>query len=461
MLVRFHGAAGEVTGSCHEVEANGHRLLLDCGMIQGSDEDERRNEDPFPFDVGDIDAVVLSHAHIDHSGRLPLLVKRGYRGPIWTEHATADLLKVMLEDSANLAQMDADRDNKYRRDGKSNHKPLFTKTDVAAVLRQVRGMDYEKPREILGGVTLTLRDAGHILGSASVELAADEPAGRRVLAFSGDLGPRGTPILRDPVPVPRADLVLLESTYGGREHRERQATLDEIRDVLEHAWADQGNVIIPAFAVGRSQELLYWFARQWDEWKMSRWKIFLDSPMAMRVVDVYGRHERLFDDDAQAVWNGRPHPFKMPNLQLTPEVAQSQAINNVRGGAIIIAGSGMCNGGRVRHHLRQNLGRKQSHVMFVGYQARGTLGRRLVDGAETVRIFGEDIRVNAVRHTVGGLSAHAGQSGLMDWYGAIEGRPPVVLVHGEDDAREALAKALDKKLGAEASLSRVGMQREV
>ncbi|HEX5693205.1 MAG TPA: MBL fold metallo-hydrolase [Arenimonas sp.] len=461
MLVRFHGAAGEVTGSCHEVEANGHRVLLDCGMIQGSDADERRNEDPFPFDVGDIDAVVLSHAHIDHSGRLPLLVRRGYKGPIWTQHATADLLKVMLEDAANLAQMDADRDNRHRRDGKTNHKPLFTKGDVAAVLRQVRGIDYERPHDILGGVTLTLRDAGHILGSASVELAADEAGGRRVLAFSGDIGPRGTPILRDPVPVPRADLVLLESTYGGREHRERQATLDEIRDVLEHAWADQGNIIIPAFAVGRSQELLYWFARQWEEWKMSRWKIFLDSPMAMKVVDVYGRHEPLFDDEARAVWNGRPHPFKMPNLQLTPEVAQSQAINNVRGGAIIIAGSGMCNGGRVRHHLRQHLGRRQSHVMFVGYQARGTLGRRLVDGAQSVRIFGEDYQVNAARHTVGGLSAHAGQSGLMDWYAGIEGRPPVVLVHGEDDAREALAKAMEKKLGARVDLARPEQSREV
>src|SRR5690606_27256621 len=400
MRVKFHGAAGEVTGSCHEVEANGHRLLLDCGMIQGSEEDERRNFQPFPFDVHALDAVVLSHAHIDHCGRLPVLVKRGYKGPIWTHWATADLLRVMLEDAASLAEMDAERDNRHRRNGRSDHQPLFTRGEVGQVLRQVRCLGYGQREEILPGVFLTLRDAGHILGSASVQLEAMEPAGRRVLAFSGDIGPRGTPILRDPEPVPEADLVLLESTYGSREHRERGATLREIGEVLDHAWADGGNVIIPAFAVGRSQELLYWFARQWDEWKMSRWRIFLDSPMAMKVVEVYGRHESLFDEDAQRVWNGRPHPFRLPNLHLTPEVAQSQAINNVRGGAIIIAGSGMCNGGRVRHHLRQNLGRRQAHVMFVGYQARGTLGRRLVDGAETVRLFGEEIRVNAARHTV-------------------------------------------------------------
>ena len=461
MQVRFHGAAGEVTGSCHEVEANGHRLLLDCGLIQGSEEDEARNAEPFAFEPREIDAVVLSHAHIDHCGRLPLLVQRGFRGTIWTQHASADLLRIMLEDAASLAEMDAERDNRHRRGGHADHKPLFTRADVGQVMRQVRGLDYGQRHELLGGVFATLRDAGHILGSASVQLEAHEPGGRRVLAFSGDIGPRGTPILRDPVPVPEADLVLLESTYGDRDHRERGATLAEIGEVLEHAWADRGNVIIPAFAVGRSQELLYWFARQWDDWKMARWRIFLDSPMAMKVVEVYGRHEGLFDADAQRVWQGRPNPFRLPNLHFTPEVAQSQAINEVRGGAIIIAGSGMCNGGRVRHHLRQNLGRRQSHVMFVGYQAKGTLGRRLVDGAASVRLFGEDIQVHAARHTVGGLSAHAGQTGLADWYAATPGAPPVVLVHGEDPAREALAGVLTARTGAQVALARPGLVRAV
>ncbi len=461
MRVRFHGAAGEVTGSCHEVEAAGHRLLLDCGMIQGSIDDEHRNFEPFPFIIDGIGAVVLSHAHIDHCGRLPVLVARGYQGPIWTHVATADLLRIMLEDAASLAEMDAMQDNKHRRDGHAHHKPLFTRADVGKVLKLVRPIGYGKANEILPGVTLTLRDAGHILGSASVELRAREGEGERVLVFSGDLGPKGTPILRDAEPVPQADLLLLESTYGGRAHRDRESTLAEIGDVLESAWNAGGNVLIPAFAVGRSQELLYWFARNWDEWNMARWKIFLDSPMATKVVGVYDDHESLFDQDAQAVWRGRPHPFRLPNLNFSVEVEESRAINDHRGGAIIIAGSGMCNGGRIRHHLRQNLGRRETHVMFVGYQANGTLGRRLVDGAREVKLFGESVHVNAQLHTVGGLSAHADQPALVDWYGQVGNRPPVVLVHGEDDARDSLAGALRKQHGADVMLARPGMEVDV
>ncbi len=457
MKVRFHGAAGEVTGSCHEVHVNGKIVLLDCGMIQGSEEDEKRNELEFPFEVNSIDAVVLSHAHIDHCGRLPLLINRGYRGPIYTQAATADLLKILLEDAASLAQMDAERDNKHRKDGHQNHQPLFTKADVAKVLTYVKAMTYETPLEIFPGVKVILRDAGHILGSASVSLESEG----KTLLFSGDLGPKNTPILCDPAIHKKADLVLMESTYGGRLHRSREATITELGEIFEQAWNDGGNVLIPAFAVGRSQELLYWFARYYDEWNLKRWKIFLDSPMAVKVVAVVDKHEALFDEEAKKVWQGKIRPFNLPNLHFTPEVAQSKAISDTKHGAIIIAGSGMCNGGRIRHHLRDHLATKQHHVIFVGYQAQGTLGRRLVDGAKQVRIFGEEISVNAQRHTIGGLSAHADQAGLLEWYGHLENNPPVVLVHGEDDARDAMKIEMQKKYGNAVTLAKPEMELDV
>lgn len=457
MRVIFHGAAGEVTGSCHEVQVNGCRLLLDCGMIQGSDIDEARNAEPFPFEPRDIDAVLLSHAHIDHSGRLPLLIRRGFRGPIFTQSATADLLRILLEDAASLAEMDAKRDNEHRRDGRTDHLPLFDRSDVAAVVKQIHPLAYDAPREILAGLTATFLEAGHILGSACVQVDALADGERRTLVFSGDIGLKGTPLLRDPASIVRADLVVMESTYGDRNHRERAGTILELGEILAQARSDGGNVLIPAFAVGRTQELLYWFAMHWQQWQLAHWSIFLDSPMAAKVTEVYDRHEDLFDDDARRLWRDRPHPFHLPNLHATVEVAQSQAINQVRGGAIIIAGSGMCNGGRIRYHLLHNLGNARNHVVFVGYQAQGTLGRRLVDGASQVRIFREDVAVRAQRHTVGGLSAHADQSGLLDWYGNFEKRPPVVLVHGEDRARASLRTALEKRHSGPVTLAQPGM----
>lgn len=457
MQITIHGAAGEVTGSCYLVEANGHRVLIECGLIQGREEDEARNADDFPFRVDDIDAVVVSHAHIDHAGRLPLLVKRGYRGPIWTHPATIDLLRIMLADSANISAQDAAWANKHRMPGEPAAAPLYDERDVADTLRQMRGLRYDHMQEILGGVRLRLRDAGHILGAACVELWADEDLKARKLVFSGDLGLKGTPILRDPTMIPDADLVLMESTYGDRPHRDREATLAEMGDILARAHAEGGNVLIPAFSVGRTQELLYWFARHYDEWGLSNWRIFLDSPMAIRVLEVYNGHTDLFDAAATKVWDSHPHPFRLPNLRLTGDVAQSQQINAIKGGAIIIAGSGMCTGGRIRHHLRMNIGRSNAHIVFVGYQARGTLGRKLVDGAERVRFFGEEYHVRLQRHTVGGLSAHADQPALLDWYDHFEGRPPVVLVHGEDRAREPLAEMLRERFDAKVTLAEAGM----
>lgn len=458
MQIEFHGAAGgEVTGSCHLIEVAGKRILLDCGMLQGSRDAEARNAEPFGFDPASIDALVISHAHIDHIGRVPLLVKRGFRGPVWTQAATCDLFPVMLLDAASLAERSAEFENRDRAPGEPEAVPLYTAADVAVAQKQLRPLAYETEMAILPGVTVRLHEAGHILGSAMIELRADG----RTLLFTGDVGMRGTPILRDPAPPPRADLILMESTYGDRNHKDRAATVAELGQILAAARADGGNVVIPAFAVGRSQELLYWFAEHYEDWNLAQWTIFLDSPMAAKVMAVYDDHEELFDAEAAKVWQGRIKPFKLPNLRVSESVDDSKAINRIHGGAIIIAGSGMANGGRVRHHLANNLAFARNHVVFVGYQAAGTLGRLLVNRVPRVRLFGEEITVRANIHTVGGLSAHADQQGLLDWYGTSPNHPPVALAHGEDPAREALAKALKQRFGVDVTLSQPGMRLEV
>lgn len=455
MRITFIGAAGGVvTGSCHLLEAAGKRVLLDCGMVQGGKDSDAVNAKPFPFDAAGIDALVLSHAHIDHIGRVPLLVKRGFKGPIFGQAATCDLLPIMLYDSARLAESSAQM---AQRDGDDDAQPLYDEDDVAAARRLLHPLKYETPTEILPGITVTLHEAGHILGSSIVEVAADG----KTLVFTGDIGMKGTPILRDPSDPPRADLILMESTYGDRNHKDRVATVAELGDIFAKAARDGGNVIIPAFAVGRSQELLYWFAQHYDDWKLSQWKIFLDSPMAAKVMAVYDGHEELFDPDAAKVWAGRIRPFELPNLNVTADANASKAINQLRGGAIIIAGSGMANGGRVRHHLANNLPNPKAHVIFVGYQADGTLGRLLVNGLKHVRMFGQELQVRAQIHTVGGLSAHADQQGLLDWYAASPNHPPVALVHGENPARETLDGKLEKQFGIKVTLSQPGMTVDV
>ncbi len=462
MQIEFFGAAGEVTGSCHQVRIAGKIVLLDCGMIQGGREEYERNAAGFGFDLSAIDAVVLSHAHIDHCGRLPLLTRRGYRGPIYTHHATQALAKIMLEDSARLSASDIEYQNRRReRRGLPPFAPLYELRDVADVLGQLRGLDYGDWQEILPGVKLRLSDAGHILGAAIVELEGEENGQRRRLVFSGDLGPQGAPILCDPTPLASADLVLLESTYGDRLHRDRNATLDELGAIFAEVHRHRGNVLIPAFAVGRTQEILYWFAQRFEEWGLDQFRIVLDSPMAGKVTHIYEDHAHLFDAAAKRVMNGKYRPFHLPNLSFIENVEESRALNRVGSGLIILAGSGMCNGGRIKHHLKHHLWRNNAHVIFPGYQAVGTLGRMLVDGAETVRIFGEEIKVNAHRHTIGGLSAHADQAGLLRWYGHFDQHPRVVLVHGEDRAREPLAELLRAQHASRVELARPGIRVEV
>jgi metallo-beta-lactamase family protein len=457
MQLEFFGAAGEVTGSCHILRVGGRQVLLDCGMIQGGRDAPERNRLPFPFAASAIDAVVLSHAHIDHCGRLPLLVQRGYRGPIYTNTACAELVPILLRDSANLALAEAERANRHASVHNPRITPLFDLADVEATLAQIQPIPYDLPRELLPGVTVRVRDAGHILGSSSVEVWVSESGVSRKLVFSGDLGQYGTPILHDPWRFESADLVLMESTYGDRNHRGREDTERELGGILAQAARDGGNVIVPAFAIGRSQELLYLLARHYAEWQVARWKIFLDSPMAIAASRVYWRNPDRFDAEAARLREGFRGLPPLPNLVLSESSDESRAINNVRGGAIVIAGSGMANGGRILHHLRHNLPRPECHVLIVGFQAPGTLGRLLVDGAPEVRIHGRTVRNAAQVHTVGGLSAHGDQEDLLRWYDSFSPRPPVYLVHGEVAPAEALAGKLRER-GATATVTRPGLK---
>jgi metallo-beta-lactamase family protein len=444
MQLKFLGAAGSVTGSCYLLTVGDKSLLLDCGQIQGSRLDEELNRVPLP--VGRVDAVVLSHAHIDHSGRLPLLHKQGFDGPIYTHRASRDLAAIMLRDAAYLQEKDAELQNKrLRRKGLKSIEPLYNRDDARAVQAHFVPLEYDAPRQILPGVEITLRNAGHILGAAIVELRLTEGGKEFRLVFSGDLGYASAPLMPPPTTVKHADLVLMESTYGNRNHRPFDATLEELESIIRGAANERGNILIPAFAVGRTQDLLYLLAEHHEEWGLDRWQIYLDSPMAIETTELYWRYhglqkEQLFRSDRQPL---------LGNAIASESAEDSMRLNAIESGAIIIAGSGMCSGGRILHHLKHNLWRPECHVIMIGFQAQGTLGRRLVDGAERVRLWQETIKVEAKIHTVGGLSAHADQAGLLAWYGAFENSPPVCLVHGEPAAQQTLASSLRSAYGAE------------
>jgi metallo-beta-lactamase family protein len=453
MKLEFFGAAAEVTGSCHILHIDGKKVLLDCGLIQGSRRDEERNRDPFPFDASKIDAVVLSHAHLDHCGRLPLLVKRGFRGPVFAQEASCELVAILLADAAHLAERDAAY--RSRKTGKKV-KPLYTFAEGEQVIRQMRGRKYREVFKVIKGVKVCFRDAGHILGSCAVEIWAKEKGVERKIVFSGDLGQYDTPILKDPEPIDRADVVLMESTYGGRRHRDREQTISELGEILTSARSKKGNILIPAFSIGRSQEILYQLGKHYEEWELQRFQIFLDSPMAIEASRVYWEYTHLYDEEATRLRLESGGMPLLPNLTLSRTADESMAINRIRSGAIVIAGSGMCNGGRIIHHLKHNLDREETQVLITGYQANGSLGRRLVNREKTVRIHGKTIPVRASIHTVGGLSAHGDQDDLARWYENMENRPPVYLVHGEVDSQEAFQKYLRKRNGADVKLPKPG-----
>lgn len=455
----FHGATRQVTGSCYLLETAHSRVLLECGLFQGPPEVDRLNERPFPFDPRALDAVVLSHAHLDHSGLLPRLVREGFRGRVHATPQALDLLAILLEDAAFLQERDAEWENRRRqRGGKAPVEPLYTVADAEAALELGAPLPYGKRVTVAPGVDACLRDAGHILGSAIVELWVDDDGRQHKLVFSGDLGHAAMPLLRDPEIVREADVLLLESTYGDRDHRSMPDTLEEFAQILAAAAADGGNVLIPSFAVGRTQEILYYLGEFDHQGRLPQGQVFLDSPMAIAATEVHEKHTHVFGREARAAMrhNGDSATAFLPALRYVRSAEESMALNRIKGGAIIIAGSGMCTGGRIRHHLKWNLWRESTHLVFVGFQAQGTPGRALVDGATHLHLLGEDIVVRARIHTLGGFSAHAGQTELVSWAGHFQPPPRVFLVHGEPDKMEALQARLQAVHGWKAQIPAEG-----
>ena len=450
MQIRFLGAAREVTGSCFLLEGAGVRLLVDCGMFQVGREAYRRNLSAldFGFSPRALDLVVLTHAHIDHSGLLPRLVALGFRGPVYATQATTDLAEVLLLDSAHIQEKEAEWENRRRHERGARRggerAPLYTVNQARQCLRQLRPCSYDVELQPAPGIRMKFRDAGHILGSSIIELWLSEGGRMRKLVFSGDLGQPDRPVLNDPTPITEADVLIVESTYGNRLHKNMADTEDELVHAFEDTLARKnGNVILPAFAVGRTQEILFILTDLVRRGRLPAMTVHVDSPMAEAATTLTLKHMDLLDAPTRdlVTWNRR-HPDK-PAIRFVREVEESMALNEIKAGAVIVAASGMCDAGRVKHHLRHNLSRRECSVVITGFQAIGTLGRRLVDGARWVRIFGEEIPVRADIYTIGGLSAHADQKALLGWLAHFR-RPPArcFVVHGEAGTAAIFADAV-------------------
>jgi metallo-beta-lactamase family protein len=434
----------------HLVEANGHRLLLDCGMAQGRRQEANRLNSEFPFKPESIDAVVLSHAHLDHSGKLPMLVKNGFSGSIFSTSATRDLCSAMLADSASLQEMDAKYVNRQNaKQGLPFIKPLYTMHDVTRTLRLFQTVEFRRSLEILPGIRMTLRNAGHILGSASValEIAEGREAGKKVttLAFTGDLGRRGAAVVRDPETIERADVLITESTYGGRSHGPMNEARQNLARVVSETANNGGLLIIPAFAVGRTQDLVYHLHELMESKEIPSIPVYVDSPLATNITEIFRRHPECYDQETEQLLmqDGGMDPFGFYMLKYTRSTEDSKKLNDVRRPAIIISASGMCEGGRVLHHLRRNIGDPKTTVLFVGFQAENTLGRKLLRGDKIARIYGEEYEVRARMVDLDGYSAHADEGELLDFIASIPDKPKhVFVVHGEPDATAAMAVGL-------------------
>jgi metallo-beta-lactamase family protein len=458
MRITLCGAAGgEVTGSSYLVETSKAKVLVDCGAFQGHGaKDDISNADLGPIIPASLDAVVLTHAHLDHCGRFPLLAHRGLKCPIFATPATVDFAMLVIEDSVKIQEGDAARENIYRRkEGKPLVEPQFTREDAAKLPPLVRAAPYQAWTQIAPGISIRFTDAGHILGSAHVEMVIEDGGNKRTVMFSGDIGRWDTPFLRDPTPPVgvKADLVFMESTYGDRDHRSQEETVKEFREIIHAAiWAKE-KILIPSFAIGRTQQVLLHLAEMIRTGTLPEFPIYLDSPMAIKATELYKKHQELFDTESAELAGHRQFSKDLRNLQCLETPADSQSLNDKQLCCVVIAGGGMCEGGRIVHHLRHNLWRTGVSVVMVGYASSGTLGRALIDGAKEVQIHRRTVPVRASIHTLGGFSAHAGQTELLRWFEPLAAsRPPVYLVHGEDMQRKALAAKLQERFGVTAHL---------
>ncbi len=462
MKIRFCGAADGVTGSCHLIETDRYRFLLDCGMFQGGRKNEQRNSLPFPFNPEEIDFVILSHSHVDHCGRLPLLVKQGFQSEIFCTDATADLTDIMLRDSAYIQQRETEyRNRKNTRLGRKTEEPVYTVNDAIEAIKYLTPVFYDVKKELREGITVRFRNAGHMLGSASVELWIDEegPDGQMQttkLVFSGDIGTPDRPILKDPEYITEADVVIMETTYGDRSHPPKESSLEDLKKAVLSTLKRGGTAIIPAFAVGRTQDMLYYFSRLMEEDPefakgMEGIRVYVDSPMAQSATEIFKRNAQVYDEETTDLIMKGVNPLSFDGLVFVRDVFESQTLNHDTSPKVIISASGMCEAGRIKHHLKHNLWDSRNSIIFAGYQAAGTLGRTIIDGAQEVKIFGEPIHVAAEIHNLKGFSGHADRDGLLQWLSSFSPLPEkVFLVHGEESAKENFRSLVSEQLGLDA-----------